>query len=1121
MKKNYFVFPFFLVFSFWFYGQVHTSYLWHLQQPIYWPDKSVSNPYEYQKVWESQQLKFNGGNIYADGIAHPLNDLEEIFSKPDRVNVYQWEARNSINSITSLPDAGAQVNYGGCLIENIQSLSDAGAWGYVPNWTASVIEAQGWQTSGGFPRMDVTGFTWHHALSPLISDRVLRKEIQGHKYIVQNYFNGNISPGYWPAECSFSERIIQVLVEEGFEWSIIANSHLSRTLNDYPVTFGTSGVNTNPPNLADKVTTNGTNWWSGQIDGRGGTFAAPYSYQAHKAKYVNPETGQEYKLTVVPMADLLSYRDGFSEQGTGELDANIAPYDDPNHPSIVLLAHDGDNAWGGGASYYQQAVQNFSNAAASQGYSPTTIQQFLNDHPVSESDIVKVEDGSWFNAENDWGSPQFINWLWPMYTSEFEFDPNGWTEDARNWAVLTAAENYVIMAEDLEGNTDIADIVNPSVSSSKAELAWHALLPGYTSGYMYYGKSIDMEIKQTIASNNAVDYAQDVIDSNPGVDATPPSVFIPQRYPYNPGEIGFGPTYGYQQHLNSADFTVWTFAHDVNGIASAELKYRIDNDGVNPLSNNDNETYAGGNSVGNWESLTMIERIFPKTNITNDPEIDFFVLPEHIANQYHAEITGLSEVLVDYYVEITDNNGNVTKSKIQHVWVGENLDVNPTVSFLPENNFSPDPLDVTILASDSTDPNPTLYYTTDESEPTTSSPSVNQQTTINITETTTFKAFAVDVDNNQSNIVTKTYFIGDVDGFTVYFKPPDSWTSAPKVYWWDILPDGVLEDAAWPGVDMIEACDGWYSYEFVGVASTNIIFNDGLGTNQTVDLSASGEAYYEWDSMSWISNPNITQPCLTINPLGGTFANGSTVDVTVTATDSSFPNPTIYYTIDGTEPTTSSSSATNAVNIQLNSTTTLKAFAQNSNGDDSSVKTENYTFEDLDSFTVFFRPPSDWTTTPNVYWWNASPNGVLSDGNWPGITMELHDSEWYKYTFTNIESINIIFNNGSSGVGINQTDDIIGVNEDLWFDWFNGVLSINSPELNNDFRVYPNPVESIIRVDSSTTFNRFTIHDITGKLIRTGSIINNAINVGYLNKGVYILNLKGDNNISKTVRFIK
>ncbi|WP_370392188.1 starch-binding protein [uncultured Winogradskyella sp.] len=1094
-------------------AQVHTSYLWHLQQPIYWPDKSIDNPLEYQKVWESYQLKQNGGNIYADGLAHPLNDLFDIFSKPDRVNVYQWEARNSINAISNLPEAGAQVNYGACLIENIQSLSDAGQWGYVPNWTQWVIEAQNWQTSGGFPRMDVTGFTWHHALSPLVSDRVLKKEIQGHRHIVENYFNGTYSNGYWPAECSFSERIIQVLVEEGFEWTVIANSHLARTLNDYPASFGTSGINTNPPNLADKVPNNGVNWWSGQIDGRGGTFAAPYSYQAHKAKYVNPETGQEYKITVVPMADLLSYKDGFSEQGTEDIDTNIAPFEDPNHPSLVLLAHDGDNAWGGGASYYQSAVPNFSNAAASQGYTPTTVQQFLNDHPVPESDVVKVEDGSWVNAENDWGSPQFINWLWPMYTQDFEFDPNGWTEDARNWAVLTAAENFVIMAEDLEGSTDIEDIVNPSATASDAELAWHALLPGYTSGYMYYGKSIDMEIKQTIAANNAVDYAEQVINSNAGIDNTPPSVFIPQRYPYNPGEIGFGPTYGYQQHLNTADFTVWTFAFDVSGIASAELKYRVDNDGQNPLNNNDNETYAGGPSVGDWQTLSMTERIFPKTNITNDPEIDFFVLPDYIANEYYAKIEGLSEVLVDYYVEFTDTNGNVERSKIQHVWVGENLNVNPTIAFTPEDNYSADPLDVTITATDSTDPSPIIYYTTDGSEPTLSSTNAVSTTTLNITETTTFKAFAQDIDGNISDTVTKTYFIGDIDGFTVYFKPPSSWTTSPKIYYWDTQPQGVLADATWPGVDMTPYCDGWYSFTFSGVSSTNLIFNDGTGT-QSPDLVANSDSYYDWDSASWVSNPDINSPCLSISPPGGTYPIGTSIEVIIEV-----ENATIFYTTDGSEPTTSSASATNSVIIPISSNTTIKAFAQDGQNT-SEIITEVYEFTDVNTITVFFRPPSDWSVTPNVYWWNAAPTGTLSDGTWPGVPMEVHDSEWYKYTFSDITSINVIFNNGNGGVGTNQTPDVVNITEDLWYDWFQGVLSTETVE-NEQLNVYPNPAKSYIRLDGNTSFDYYNIYDSLGRVVLSGPLADNQINVTHLTKGSYILQLLNNEGVSKTVKFLK
>ncbi|MBK9357724.1 MAG: hypothetical protein IPN08_10110 [Bacteroidales bacterium] len=564
------------------------------------------------------------------------------------------------------------MNYSGCLMENVNSLAGAGQWGYSTGWQNNFVTARNWTTSGGKPRMDITAFSKDHALSPLLSDKMLRRQIQAHRYLYQQNFGSspNYSKGYWPAECSFSVRNIKALKEEGLDWVVIANSHLARTLNDYPLNYGTSGCNIDPPNGADKVTTNGNHWWNGQIDGRGGTFAAPYCYQAHKAKYVDPETGTEYKITVVPMDDVLSYQNGYATMGTGTIDASIAPYDDPAHPSMVLLAHDGDNAWGGGYDYYAASVPNFANEAASKGYVPSTIEQFLASHPVPESDVVHVEDGSWVNAANDWGHPQFINWLWPMYTSDYRFNPDGWTEDARNWAVLVAAENRVQMAEDLQGTVNIANIVNPSASANAAERAWHFLLPAYNSGYMYYGTSLDMEVKQSLACNRACTLANQVIAAHPGTDNTPPTVFVPQRYPYNPGGTGFGPNYSYQQHQNSSDFHVWTFAYDVSGVQTAVLKYRLDNDGTNQLSNNENETYAGGSGVGAWQSITMTYRNFPTGNVTGNPDINFFILPDYIAGEYYAEIAGIAEKLVDYYVEITDNEGNQSKTAIQHVYVG-------------------------------------------------------------------------------------------------------------------------------------------------------------------------------------------------------------------------------------------------------------------------------------------------------------------------------------------------------------------------------------------------------------------------------------------------------------------
>ena len=89
------------------FSQVHTTYLWHMQQPIYWPDASNANPFHWQAVKESHDMKFGGQNNYPDGLAHPLNDLEEIFSKPDRVAVYQYSPKDAVQTLLGYSEAGA------------------------------------------------------------------------------------------------------------------------------------------------------------------------------------------------------------------------------------------------------------------------------------------------------------------------------------------------------------------------------------------------------------------------------------------------------------------------------------------------------------------------------------------------------------------------------------------------------------------------------------------------------------------------------------------------------------------------------------------------------------------------------------------------------------------------------------------------------------------------------------------------------------------------------------------------------------------------------------------------------------------------------------------------------
>ena len=104
----------------------------------------------------------------------------------------------------------------------------------------------------------------------------------------------------------------------------------------------------------------------------------------------------------------MSWQDGYSCYNTNDID-KIASKADPNHPELILLAHDGDNAFGGGYSYYMECVQNLMNQCVNKGYEPTTIQQYLHDYPVDTNDIVHVEDGAWVNADSYFGDPTFVN----------------------------------------------------------------------------------------------------------------------------------------------------------------------------------------------------------------------------------------------------------------------------------------------------------------------------------------------------------------------------------------------------------------------------------------------------------------------------------------------------------------------------------------------------------------------------------------------------------------------------------------------------------------------------------------------------------------------------------------
>jgi hypothetical protein len=119
------------------------------------------------------------------------------------------------------------------------------------------------------------------------------------------------------------------------------------------------------------------------------------------------------------------------------------------------------------------------------------------------------------------------------------------------------------------------------------------------------------------------------------------------------------------------------------------------------------------------------------------------------------------------------------------------------------------------------------------------------------------------------------------------------------------------------------------------VPSNVILFEDWAGGESvTIDTSVTPPA-------------DTTAPVLTITS-GGTFTGTKSVTMTVNGT------ATVYYTLDGSTPTTSSSVYSSPLSISA--TTTLKAFARDTAGNQSAVQTVTYTLDTTQ--------PAD-TTAPN------------------------------------------------------------------------------------------------------------------------------------------------------------
>jgi hypothetical protein len=375
-----------------------------------------------------------------------------------------------------------------------------------------------------------------------------------------------------------------------------------------------------------------------------GHVSVPWGYQPHRARYVDPTTGQASEIIVVPGARYEGNEDargGFGALLYEAVLSQLEPYNtDPDHPILVVLHHDGDNYGGGTDAYYHANFQGFVSwvGANPSRFQCITIEDYLALYPPDPGDVIHVEDGSWSGADN--GDAEFLKW-------NADPDASGYSPDRHSWAVITAARNRVGTATDAQTMPPVEDVLD---GVGDLGYAWRHLLMAEASDYWYWDFSENgiWDSHPTRAANMA-NGAVDAILSGVTSETTPPTIYAPQRQAYNPGDLEWGP------EVEPEALTIWTYVYDVSGVARVELFYRFDEDGVMEPTNH---LYNGGT----WCVEEMTGSVVASQT---DPA------PGHIADLYQHQVENLGGFLIDYYVEAEDSQGNVARSPIRHVWVGD------------------------------------------------------------------------------------------------------------------------------------------------------------------------------------------------------------------------------------------------------------------------------------------------------------------------------------------------------------------------------------------------------------------------------------------------------------------
>ncbi len=255
-------------------------------------------------------------------------------------------------------------------------------------------------------------------------------------------------------------------------------------------------------------------------------------------------------------------------------------------------------------------------------------------------------------------------------------------------------------------------------------------------------------------------------------------------------------------------------------------------------------------------------------------------------------------------------------------------------------------------------PNAMICYTTNGSEPT--STSTIYSTPINVSSTTTIKARAFLSGWTSSDIASATFTITEAVA-TPTFNPPGGTYDTIQI---------VSMSTSTPNARIRYTTNGSEP------TSTSTIYSSPISVSSMTTIKAKGfrTGWIASSTASAIYNvtPSEAVATPTINPPGGIYYETKKVSISTTT-----PNATIRYTTDGSEPTSTSTIYSSL--ILVSSTTTIKAKGFCDGWTASSTANTTYTFIPIETVATPTMNPTGgaYGGTMNVSISTTTPNATI------------------------------------------------------------------------------------------------------------------------------------------------